>query len=84
MKARKLAAPLLKLRILFGEPGIGPGLYAPEAYVLPVYYSPNKILNLEACACPELVEGYCRYIPIFSPAGPERENRGSPDFYIKF
>lgn len=25
---------------LVGEPGIEPDLYAPEAYVLPVYYSP--------------------------------------------
>ncbi len=25
-----------------GLPGIEPGLYAPEAHVLPVYYSPIK------------------------------------------
>ncbi len=26
-----------------GLPGIEPGLYAPEAYVLPVYYSPTGL-----------------------------------------
>lgn len=27
--------------LLVGTPGIEPGLYAPEAYVLPVYYVPE-------------------------------------------
>ena len=29
---------------IVGLPGIEPGLYAPEAHVLPVYYSPLEIL----------------------------------------
>ncbi len=28
-----------------GLPGIEPGLYAPEAHVLPVYYSPSFIIS---------------------------------------
>ena len=32
---------------LVGPPGIEPGLYAPEAYVLPVYYGPTKNITHE-------------------------------------
>ena len=33
---------------MVGPPGIEPGLYAPEAHVLPVYYGPNGFqFNLE-------------------------------------
>jgi hypothetical protein len=34
--------------IFVGLPGIEPGLYAPEAHVLPVYYSPNGNSSIEA------------------------------------
>ena len=33
--------PLGVLFVVVGLPGIEPGLYAPEAHVLPVYYSPS-------------------------------------------
>ena len=32
---------VMGLFVLVGLPGIEPGLYAPEAHVLPVYYSPS-------------------------------------------
>ncbi len=31
------------MNTLVGAPGIEPGLYAPEAHVLPVYYAPTKV-----------------------------------------
>lgn len=34
----------LPLMTLVGPPGIEPGLYAPEAHVLPVYYGPAKTI----------------------------------------
>ncbi len=39
---------------LVGPPGIEPGLYAPEAHVLPVYYGPKLMRRCtsEACASP--------------------------------
>jgi hypothetical protein len=37
----------LQLMSSVGPPGIEPGLYAPEAHVLPVYYGPTKDTTLE-------------------------------------
>ena len=36
------------MMFLFGPPGIEPGLYEPESYVLPVYYGPNKNIICES------------------------------------
>ena len=51
-----------------GESGIEPDLYAPEAHVLPVYYSPTKkkkICLARACPSEALLEqsegGYYHY-----------------------
>gem|GEM_PF-6707085 len=48
-KLRKTRSyPDILMMFLFGPPGIEPGLYEPESYVLPVYYGPNKNIICES------------------------------------
>ncbi len=48
MRTTGILRPGRKETICVGPPGIEPGLYAPEAYVLPVYYGPTQNTSFPA------------------------------------
>lgn len=65
---------------MVGIPGIEPGLHAPEACVLPLYYIPKifnragcayyrharlRYLTILACACPEKAKLFYGVLPLY-------------------
>ena len=74
LTSEKYKKPHLAMRlfIFVGLPGIEPGLYEPESYVLPVYYSPmnntlNKQLNHVKTDRRELYARACVLAGYYSP-----------------